>query len=184
MDVPVNTAMLINADRTRVMSTILEMWSKRAKWYSMKHQKIGAKRYLVTSGVTIDMAIEATIRRPMIQPRFSSAEIPPNSPMILFRTGSVAKIKLFQRRIRFGSDWPRHHKADHIINDSCAYKDWANSSLCQIYCTRSRRNNSKGGACGMALAHWLGESFRIAVQVPKEVVDRAAPMINTSTGPG
>ena len=70
----------------------------------MKRRKIGAKRYLVTSGVTIDMAIEATIGRPMIQPRLSSAEIPPNSPMILFRTGSVAKIKLFQRRIRFGSD--------------------------------------------------------------------------------
>lgn len=183
MDVPVNAAMLINAESTRVMSTILDMWSKRAKWYSMKRRKIGAKRYLVTSGVTIVMAIEATIGRPMIQPRLSSPEISPKSPMILFRTGSVAVIKAYGRRIWFDSDWPRHHKADHIINDSRAYKGWAYSSLCQIYRTRSRRDNSKGSSCRMALAHWLGDSFRIAVQVPKEVVDSAAPMINTSTGP-
>ena len=70
-DVPVNAAMLMNAQSTSAINTILEMWSYRAKWFSMYRRKIGAKRYFVTIGVTIAMPIEATIGRPINQPRLT-----------------------------------------------------------------------------------------------------------------
>ena len=67
----------MKADNTRTMRTMFERWSSCAKWYSINFLKNGAKTHFVSTGIRIAMAIEATIGRPMSQPR--STLPPPES---------------------------------------------------------------------------------------------------------
>lgn len=85
-DVPAYPDILTKADKTNTMRMMLDMWSKRAKWYSMYRRKKGAKQYLVRMGVATAMATEATIGRPISQPRLTSSdfESSPRRPITLF----------------------------------------------------------------------------------------------------
>lgn len=84
-DVPVKPAMAINAERTRVMRIMFEIWSNCAKRCSMNLRKKGANTHLVTMGMTTAMPIDATMGRPMSQPRLtSSPESLPKSPITLY----------------------------------------------------------------------------------------------------
>jgi hypothetical protein len=86
-DVPAYAAILMKADRTKTIKRILETWSNFANLCSIQRRKIGANIHLVKIGVRIAMAAEATIGRPMIQPRLtwpaSGPESPLKSPMTL-----------------------------------------------------------------------------------------------------
>lgn len=86
-DVPAYAAMLMKADKTNTIKRMLETWSNLANLCSIQRRKIGAKIHFVKIGVRIAMAAEATIGRPMIQPRFtwpaSGPESSPKSPMTL-----------------------------------------------------------------------------------------------------
>lgn len=62
---------------------IFEMWSKRAKWYSMYFRNMGAKIHFVTIGVVMAIPTEATIGRPISQPRFVFGVSLPRSPITL-----------------------------------------------------------------------------------------------------
>lgn len=59
-------------------------------------RNIGAKRNFVTMGVTMAIATEATMGRPIIQPRLASLlESFPRSEMMLFMSGMYVRIFKF-----------------------------------------------------------------------------------------
>lgn len=67
----------------------LERWSYLAKVCSIQRRKMGAKMYFVRRGVRMAIAADATIGRPIIQPRLVLLLEPEGSPRSLMTLFSV-----------------------------------------------------------------------------------------------
>lgn len=132
-EVPIYAAMLIKADNTRTINRMLETWSNLANLCSIQRRKMGAKTHLVKTGVRIAMPAEATIGRPMIQPRLT---LPASGPESSFKSPMTLLVMCEREFPVAKKDYglPGQHKAHDIVDHSCTHKHRANSSLSKIYC--------------------------------------------------